>query len=126
MGGVDTDRGVRRTRSAGDEGDAGFAGHLAPGIGHVGNATFLAADDEVDLVLNVVERIERGEIAFTRHAEDGIDAVQTQAIDKDLSAGAEVRRRISHDLYLDEFVQKNRVFLALGFVLVFLVHVGNR
>ena len=55
-----------------------------------------------------------------------LDAVQTQAIDKDLSAGAEVRRRISHDLYLDEFVQKNRVFLALGFVLVFLVHVGNR
>jgi hypothetical protein len=65
------------------------------------NATFLAADDEVDLVLNVVERIERGEIALARHAENGIDAVQTQAVDKDLSAGAEVRRcTVGHRLVL--------------------------
>ena len=31
---------------AGDEGDAGLAGHLAVGIGHVGDPAFLPADDQ--------------------------------------------------------------------------------
>ena len=64
MSGVYSDRGVRCAWPAGDEGDTGFASHLAPGIGHVGDAAFLSAYDKFDLVMNVVERIERREIAF--------------------------------------------------------------
>ena len=92
MSGVYSDRGVRCAWSAGDEGDTGFASHLAPGIGHVGDAAFLSAYDKFDLVMDVVERIERREIAFPRYAEHGIDTVQAQTIDQDLSAGAEIGR----------------------------------
>ena len=112
--------------TTGHKSDARFAGHLAPGVGHVGDATFLPTDDQIDLVLHVVERIERGQIALSRHAEDGVDTVEAQAVHEDLSARAEIGRiAVGHDLNLDKFVQKNRVFLALGFVRVFLVHIGN-
>src|SRR4029453_7243279 len=40
-GGVDADRGVGGAGPAGDEADAGPAGQLAIGLGHVGGATFL-------------------------------------------------------------------------------------
>ena len=59
MSGVYSDRGVRCAWPAGDEGDTGFASHLAPGIGHVGDAAFLSAY-EFDLVMDV-EHIERRE-----------------------------------------------------------------
>ena len=35
-----------------------------------------------------MQRVERGEIALARNAEDVIDAVESQLIDKDLAAGA--------------------------------------
>ena len=90
MRGMDADRRVGRARPAGDERDAGFAGHLAVGLGHVCHAAFLAADDEVDRVHRVVERVQGCEVALARHAIDGIDAVQLQAVDEDLAAGAEI------------------------------------
>ncbi len=40
---------VGRTWAAGDEGNAGLAGHLAVGIGHVADSALLAANDRLDL-----------------------------------------------------------------------------
>ena len=44
-GDMDAAAGVGRAGAAGDEGDARAAGHLAVGVGHVGDAAFLPADD---------------------------------------------------------------------------------
>ncbi len=88
--GVDADRGVGGTRAARHEADAGPARHLAVGLRHVGGAAFLPADDEPDLVAGVVQGIERGQIAFPGHAESGIDAVDLERVDQDLTAGAQV------------------------------------
>ena len=62
---MDPAAGVGRAGAAGDEGDAGTPGHLAVGVGHVGDPAFLPADDDVDLG-RVVERVEHGEEAFAR------------------------------------------------------------
>ena len=64
-GDMDPAAGVGRARAAGDEGDARAAGHLAVGVGHVGDPAFLPADDEVDFG-RVVERVEDGEEALAR------------------------------------------------------------
>ena len=79
--------GVGRAGAAGDEGDAGLAGHLAVGIGHVADPAFLAADDGLDL-RRVVKRVEHGEEAFARHGEDAVAALDLELVDKDLAAGA--------------------------------------
>ena len=64
-GDVDAGAGVGRARAAGDEGDARAPGHLAVGVGHIGDAAFLPADDDVDLG-RVVKRVEHREEAFAR------------------------------------------------------------
>jgi len=79
--GVDADRGVGRAGAARDEADAGAAGQLAIGFGHVGGAAFLAADHELDRILRVVERVEHGEIAFTGDAERDVRAVDFERVD---------------------------------------------
>ena len=61
---------------------AGPAGHLAVGVGHVGDAAFLPADDEVDLG-RVVERVEHGEEAFARDREDAVAALDPELVDED-------------------------------------------
>ena len=81
---MQADAGVGGTRPAGDEGDAGLAGQLAVGLRHVGGAAFLTADDVSDRVALRIERIEGSEIAFARHAEDRVGAVDAQLIDQDL------------------------------------------
>ena len=88
-GGVDADRGVGRAGAAGDKADAGAAGQLAVGLGHVGGAAFLPADDQLDLG-RVVQGIERRQVAFARDAEGGVDAVDLQLVDEDLAAGAQI------------------------------------
>ena len=49
---MDSAAGIGRTGPAGDEGDSRAAGHLAVGVGHVGDPAFLPADDEVDLFVS--------------------------------------------------------------------------
>jgi hypothetical protein len=93
---MDADRRIGRARPAGDEGDAGAAGHLAVRFGHEGGAAFLPADHKVDLGA-VVQRIERGEEAFARNGEDPVAALRDQVVDQDTSAGSlgHDRRRIA-------------------------------
>ena len=86
--GMQSDAGIGRARTARDEGDPGLAGQLAVGLGHVGRAAFLAADDVADRVALGVERVERREIALARNAEDRVGAVDAQLVDQDLRAAA--------------------------------------
>ena len=79
--------GVGRAGTAGDEGDARAAGHLAVGVGHVGDAAFLPADDRVDL-RRVVKRVEHREEALARHGEDAVAALDPELVDEDAAAGA--------------------------------------
>src|SRR3546814_16051744 len=68
--------------------DAGPAGQLAVGLRHVGGPALLAADDHLDLVADVVKRVEHREIALSRNAEDRVDAVDAEGIDQRPGAGA--------------------------------------
>jgi len=86
--GVHADAGVGRARPARAEDDAGAAGQLAVGVGHVGRAALLPADDEARAVAALVEAFEHAEVAFARHAEGEVDAVIDQRIDEDLAAVA--------------------------------------
>src|SRR3546814_14821105 len=52
---LDADRAVAGAGAARHHGDAGAAGHLAVGFGHVGDAAFLPAVDDPDRVLRVVQ-----------------------------------------------------------------------
>ena len=84
--GVHADGGIGRTGAARDEADAGLARQLAIGLGHERRAAFLAVDDEADV--RVVQRVQHVEIAFARHAEGGVHAVDLERIDQDLAAAA--------------------------------------
>src|SRR5206468_9147551 len=65
--------------------DAGPAGHLAVGVGHVGDPALLPANDGVDLG-RVVERVEHREKALARHREDAVAALDLELVDEDASA----------------------------------------
>ena len=75
---------VHGARTARHHADAGFAGEPAPGIGHHRGAAFLAADHDIDI--GIVERVENGEIAFSRHAGHPPDAVCLQRLNDQFSA----------------------------------------
>ena len=79
---MDPGAGVGRAGAAGDEGDAGAPGHLAVGIGHVGDPALLPADDGVD-VGRVVERVEHREEALAGNREDAVAAVDAKLVDED-------------------------------------------
>ena len=89
IGGVHGDGGVGGARATGDEAHARLVGQLAVGFGHVACATFLAADDGLDGALVLIERIDARQVAFARHQEDTLGAVQTDLIDEDLPAIAQ-------------------------------------
>ena len=76
--------------AGGARGDAGArsSGELGVGLGHVGRAALLAADDELDRLARVVKGVEHSEKALARNAEGGIDAMHFQRIDEQLAAAA--------------------------------------
>ena len=86
-GDVDPGAGVGRAGAAGDEGDARPPGHLAVGVGHVGDPALLPADDGVDLG-RVVERVEHREEALAGNGEDAVAALDAKLVDEDAAAGA--------------------------------------
>ncbi|MNE33919.1 hypothetical protein D3C80_1276150 [compost metagenome] len=84
---VHPDAGMGRARSARDHADAGLAGQLAIGLGHVGGAGLMAADDDLDLVAHVGQGVEHGQIAFARHTEDLVDPVHHEGVDQTAGGG---------------------------------------
>src|SRR5699024_5856445 len=88
-GGVDGDHRVRRTRTAGDHGDARTPGQPGLGQGHEPGTALLTADDRVDG--GVVESVEDVEVALAGHRVDPFDARGLQGGDD------EVAGRTRHD-----------------------------
>ncbi len=84
---VNADRGVGGPRATGSEADAGPAGELAIGLGHVGRTALLTTGDEAQPIGNVVEGVQGCEVALARHPEGGVDALGEQAVDEHLPAG---------------------------------------
>jgi len=84
---MDPAAGVGRARPAGDERHARPPGHLAVGVGHIGDPALLPADGQVDLG-RVVERVEHREEALPRHREHAVAALDLELVDKDPAAGA--------------------------------------
>jgi hypothetical protein len=87
------DRAVRGARTAGYEKHARLAGQLAVRLGHVRSAAFLAADDEAQLLAQLVEAVEHRKVALARHAKSELDALRTQRVGENLSAlpGLQIR-----------------------------------
>ena len=83
---MDASAGIGGARPARDEADARAAGHLADDLGHHGGGALVPADGEFNIA--VVKGIERGQIAFARHAEYMLHAVNRQLVDQNLAAGA--------------------------------------
>ena len=86
-GGVDADAGVRCAGTAGDHADARALAQLAIGLRHVRGSGFVPAGDEVNVAARVVKRIEDGEIAFSRDAEDVTGALGADGLDDGLRDG---------------------------------------
>ncbi|MNN20508.1 hypothetical protein D3C81_1337920 [compost metagenome] len=81
------DRGVGRPRSARNHADARLAGQLAIGLGHVGGAGLVAADDDLDPVAHIGQGVEHGQIAFARHTEDLVHPVHHEGVDQTAGGG---------------------------------------
>ena len=94
-GRVYPDGGIRGTRPAGDDRDSRASRHLAAGFGHVRGAAFLPADDELQAIAHVVERVQHGEKALTRDTERVRRALGNEVGDENLAAGAEQGSRRS-------------------------------
>ncbi|MNL15555.1 hypothetical protein D3C87_1365460 [compost metagenome] len=86
--GVHADAGVGGAGAARDKADAGLAGQLAIGLGHIGGAAFLAADDRLDRIGVLVERVDAGQIAFAGNHEYAARAMDAQLLHQDLAAVA--------------------------------------
>ncbi|MNT29580.1 hypothetical protein D3C72_1653300 [compost metagenome] len=70
-----------------DKADAGTPGQLAMRFGHVGGGRFVPAGDHAHAVAMLVQAVEHGQIAFARHAEDGVGAIDRKRVGKQLPAG---------------------------------------
>ena len=84
---VQADRAVGGAGPAGDEGDARLAREPAVGAGGEGGAGLVARDDEAEAILGRPQRLQHGEVALTRHAECGIDAVVEEGLNQRIAAG---------------------------------------
>jgi len=80
--------------TTGDHANTGASGKLSISFGHHRRTAFLAADNEADRA--VMQRVENGEIAFTRYAERHVRAVDAKLVDQNLAAGALVALGVGH------------------------------
>ena len=94
-GGVDAAGRVRRAGATRDHADAGTAGELAVGVGHVGRADLVTTRDEADR--RVVERVEHGQVALAGHAEGEVHPVDHELVDEEPAARPHVRARGARD-----------------------------
>ena len=75
-------------RAAGDEADAGPAGHLADGFRHHRGAGLLPAHRDGNIA--VMERVQHREIALAGHAENMLHAVDAQLIHQNFGGAAQI------------------------------------
>ncbi|CFM02052.1 Uncharacterised protein [Bordetella pertussis] len=88
VGRMHADAGVGGAGAAGDEADPRLAGQLAIGLGHVGRAAFLAADNGVDGAAMLVQGVDAGQVALAGNHEHAPRAVHAQLLHQDLAAVA--------------------------------------
>ena len=100
--GVDADRRMAGAGTARHHADAGLAGQLAVGLGHVGGAGLVAGVDELEAVAHVEQRIQHFQIALARYAEGHVGAVDQELVDQDLAAGARIGKGQGHRIVLQE------------------------
>ena len=74
--------------AAGDEADAGTAGHFADGFGHHRGAGLLPAHRDGNIA--VMKRVEHRQIALAGHAKDVLHAVDAQLIDQNFGGAAQI------------------------------------
>ena len=89
--GVQTDRRIARAGAARHEAHARPRRQLALRFGHEGRTAFVAAGDEADALGMRVKAVEHRQVAFARHAEDGIDALRDQRFDERVTRQATSR-----------------------------------
>src|SRR5436190_21719746 len=82
------DRAVGRAGTARHEEHARLAGQLAVRLRHVRGAAFLPADDELELVAQVMQPVEHRQIAFARHAEGEAYALCRKRVGENAAAVA--------------------------------------
>ena len=85
VGGVDSDEGVRSTRTARHHAHTGNFGETAFGECHEAGATFLAAHDRLNR--GVMEAVEHIEVALARNSVDALDALRFELLDEQVAAG---------------------------------------
>jgi hypothetical protein len=88
---------VGRAGPARDHADARLAGQLAIRLGHEGGAALLAADDQLDPLARVVQRVDHRQITLTRNAERGVYTMRAERVHQD-PAAARQRRVLIHGL----------------------------
>src|SRR5262245_8705244 len=81
---MDASRRVSDAGPARDETDSRSAGYLADRLGHYGRSAFVAAHGELDV--SAEKRIERGKIAFARHAKNMLHTLNRQLVDQNFAA----------------------------------------
>ncbi len=79
------DRGIGRTRTAGDHADAGLSRQFSIGGRHEPGAAFVAAHDVVELSFGVEKRVQHRKVAFARHPEGLARTKGHEALDQKLS-----------------------------------------
>jgi hypothetical protein len=87
LGRVHADARVGGAGAARDHADAGPAGHLAVGLGHVGGTAFVLGHHQVDVVGCVVQGVEHLQIAFAGHAEHPVHAMEAKAVHQHPAGG---------------------------------------
>ena len=86
LGDMDARRSIGRARPARDKANARSTGDLAHGFRHHGGATFMTADGNRNAAVS--KRIQNRKKAFTGNAEDMLDAVDQELLDKRCSGGS--------------------------------------
>ncbi len=84
---MDPDAGIGGPRPAGYHANAGLAGKLAVGAGHIGRAALVAIADQANILV-VNQRIQHRQIAFARHPEYGFHALRCQTICQNFATGS--------------------------------------
>ena len=84
LGNMHAGAGIGGTGATGDETKARLTGHFAIGVRHHGGATFLTADGEPEIRC-IVQGVQHGKVALTRHTKSQVCALGAQCIYQNLT-----------------------------------------